>query len=84
MPSVRERGAHPYRRPASTSQEQQSRLGTLISYAAAPLKWGASLFLSAEATAEEDEGAPEHTLRPGAARSERPPAGTHSLLEPHG
>ena len=52
--------SHPYRRPAN-SQEQQSRLGTLFSYAAAPLKWGASLFLSAEATAEESEeekGAP--------------------------
>ena len=52
--------SHPYRRPAK-SQEQQSRLGTLFSYAAAPLKWGASLFLSAEATAEESEeekGAP--------------------------
>lgn len=52
--------SHPYRRPPK-SQEQQSRLGTLFSYAAAPLKWGASLFLSAEATAEESEeeiGAP--------------------------
>ena len=58
--------SHPYRRPASTNQEQQSRLGTLFSYAAAPLKWGASLFLSAEATAdeaEEDEGAPAQPLR---------------------
>ena len=62
--------SHPYRRPAK-SQEQQSRLGTLFSYAAAPLKWGASLFLSAEATAEESEeekGAPAHPrpARPGA------------------
>ena len=58
--------SHPYRRPAKTDHEQQSRLGTLFAYAAAPLKWGASLFLSAEATAdeaEEDEGAPAQPLR---------------------
>lgn len=65
-PSAGSTRSHPYRRPAKTDHEQQSRLGTLFAYAAAPLKWGASLFLSAEATAdeaEEDEGAPVQPLR---------------------
>jgi hypothetical protein len=89
-PSAGQR-SHPYRRPNSANQEPQSRLGTLFSYAAAPLKWGASLFLSAEAVAEEaeeDEGAPAQPLR---AQELRPwccalsgLAGTHSLPDPQG
>ena len=52
--------AHPYRRPGSSLGEQPaSRFSTLISYAAAPLKWGASLFVAAEdADEEEAQGAP--------------------------
>ena len=65
----RDRGSHhqnqqkPYARPASAPRGGQGTLGTLLGYAAAPLKWGASFFLTEHEEEDNQESPREETVQ---------------------